>query len=139
MVLLVAAAVIPACGSPATPSACSLLGRGEAAALLGAAPSKTYDLGATCGYLTSTSLGLFVQVQPPDSTGNAVPYISQPGSHLVTVKGVNASWRLSTSPTTMSILAFRRDGNIYQVSLLPADAKPQVTAEQAMVILLREV
>jgi hypothetical protein len=65
--------------------------------------------------------------------------LDEPGSHLVTVDVVKASWRESTSARRSSILAFRDHGMNFQVTLSPSVSDPMGKAEKVMTEILQRM
>lgn len=111
-----------ACSSPPTlTSACEYLTPVRAREALGLPTTPmTFHLGTTCGYgYGSEDTRLIVQLQSAAGSSQRVPYIGQPGSELITVNGVSASWRPAASPTRTALLDFRWRGAIVEVAFQP--------------------
>jgi hypothetical protein len=96
------------------------------------------NTGAICVYRNGDS-AVVVQLEGSGSAGGSVPFLEDPGSHLVTVDGVKASWRDSTSARRSSILALKDHGMILQVTLSPSVSNPMAKAEKVMTEILQRM
>jgi hypothetical protein len=113
-----------------------LLPQKEATTILQTGKMRLEGGGLNCAYVGDGKLAIVLSVTPPGPS-KTVPYLNKPGAQLVSVDGVRASWRLASSPTRTSILAFRSDNAIVQISLSPAVTGAEVKAKEAMMDVLR--
>jgi hypothetical protein len=112
-----------------------LLPQKEASTILDIGKVHLEGGGANCAYVSERELGIVLSLTPARSS-KAVPYMNQSGAQLVSVDGLQASWRLSSSPTRTSILAFRSGEAIVQIGLSPTVSSPKGKAEETMVYVL---
>ena len=113
-----------------------LLSQKEASTILDIGRMHREGGGVNCAYVSERELGIVLSLIPSRSS-KAVPYMNQSGSQLVSVDGVQASWRLSSSPTRTSNLAFRSGEAIVQIGINPAVASAKAKAEKTMSYVLQ--
>jgi hypothetical protein len=136
---LVTVALCSACSVPPAQGStiCQLLlPQKEATTILQTGQVRLEDGGVDCAYVGDGKLAIVLSVTP-SGRSKAVPYLNQPGAQLVSVDGVRASWRLASSPTRTSILAFRSHNAIVQIGLSPAITGAEVKAKAVMIDVLR--